>query len=130
MTNRKSLKQSVLSHVAKISVLAAASFAAVACTTHGTKPTGMLAKVEESIAAANSNEAKEYAPLALQKASDHFDNAKREIEDSDYDEATRDLELALAYADFATVKAQAEQKEKAANEVSQGLMDLQRETLK
>lgn len=128
--NRQFKAFPVLLRSVKVCALSMACFAAVACTTSGTKPVGMMAKVEEGIAAAKSNEAEEYAPLALQKANEYFSNAKQDIEDGDYDEANKDLELALAYSDFATVKSQAEQKEKAANEVSQGLMDLQRETLK
>ena len=121
--------QSVFSSLLRTSLVVMLGFLAVACSTHGSKPTTLLTQAEQKVQSAKSHDAEEHAPLALEKAKEHLSKAKDQISEEEYDEASRDLELAIAYSDYAVMKSDADQKEKAANEISQGLMNLQRETL-
>ncbi len=101
----------------------------VACSSSGVKPTTLLEQSEKNISVAKSHDAGKYAPLALKNSEEYLAKAKTDIKEEEFRKARRNLELSLAKSDYAIAKAKAENSQKTANEISQGLLDLQRESL-
>lgn len=119
-----------LSMCGKLGVVILLSVLGFACSSQGEKPTNLLVQAEKKLSVAKSHNAEEYAPLAYNEANELIEESRSDMEEGDFYSAERHLNLSIAKSDFAIAKSKADSTEKTANEISQDLMNLQRESMK
>ena len=80
-------------------------------------PLANLSQAELAVQEADTKTASQYAPLELKTAREQLAEAKRAMDDEEYDEARRLVDQALANAQLAEAKAGAEKARLAAAEL-------------
>lgn len=98
-----------------------------ACASGPPAPTTLVSQAETSIRQAESAGADTHAPVALREAKKRLASAKSHIGNENYPLAQRQLEKAIAEANYAEARSMAEKSQRAANEVEENLEALQRE---
>jgi non-homologous end joining protein Ku len=93
----------------------------------GKPPTETLSQAELAVQQASKATASQYAPLELQLASEQLDNAKKAMDDEEYDDARRLADQALVNAQLAEAKAGAEKTRQAAAELRKSIETLRAE---
>lgn len=111
---------------AKSVSLLAASCILGACTSTPA-PDDLLTQTEMRVETAEENQAGRQAPIALRDARDQLDDARESMRAESYLVARRQLEKAMANADYAIIKSRSEQMQQAAQEVRQTLETLRSE---
>lgn len=99
----------------------ALSGALSACTTTQEPPNALVTEARYDIKSAEELGAEKYAPLALRSARNNLNAAQNAMTQENYQQATYLLEKALADAEYATVKTNAEKSQTAAEQVEQNL---------
>lgn len=98
------------------------------CATSGPPPEQELAQAEQKVAAARQSNASEFAALELRTAEDKLEQARAAMDEEDYVTARRLAEAALADAQVAESKARSQSTVNAAEELSQSIETLRRES--
>ncbi len=98
-----------------------------ACASGPEAPTTLVSQAQASIRQAESAGADTHAPVALREAKKLLSSAQSHIGNEDYDKAKRQLEKAIAEANFAEARSMAEKSQRAADEVEENLEALERE---
>jgi Domain of unknown function (DUF4398) len=93
----------------------------------GKPPLANLSQAELAVQEADTNTASQYAPLELKTAREQLADAKRAMDDEEYDEARRLADQALANAQLAEAKAGAEKARQAAAELQKSIQTLRAE---
>lgn len=99
----------------------------IACST-GSPPRQEMALTQASIRSAVAAGADEHASKPLRSAQQRLEKAQRLINSKKYDDATRQLQLALADAELAEATAEAQNSAIANNELQQSI-DLMKEEI-
>lgn len=107
-------------------ILALAWLGTSACSSVS-PPTGVVSQAELAVRQAGQSEAAQYAPTELSRAREKLDSAKRAMDAERYVEARRLAEQALADAQLAEVRAEAEQQRRAASELRKSIETLREE---
>ena len=90
-------------------------------------PTEQMSVAEHSLQESAINKDSEYAPLEMRMARDHFDAAKRAMEEEEYMKARRLAEKTTADVEAANAKADFERSNNALNELVDSNQSLQQE---
>jgi hypothetical protein len=93
----------------------------------GKPPLANLSQAELAVQEADTKTASQYAPLELKTAREQLADAKRAVDDEEYDEARRLADQALANAQLAEAKAGAEKARLAAAELQKSIQTLRTE---
>lgn len=98
------------------------------CATSAPPPEQELAQAEQKVAAARQSNASEFAALELRTAEDKLKQARAAMDEEDYVTARRLAEAALVDAQVAESKAHSQSTMNAAQELSQSIESLRRES--
>jgi hypothetical protein len=93
----------------------------------GKPPLANLSQAELAVQEADTKTASQYAPLELKTAREQLAEAKRAMDDEEYDEARRLADQALVNAQLAEAKAGAEKARLAAAELQKSIQTLRTE---
>ncbi len=93
----------------------------------GKPPLANLSQAELAVQEADTKTASQYAPLELKTAREQLAEAKRAMDDEEYDEARRLADQALVNAQLAEAKAAAEKARLAAAELQKSIQTLRTE---
>jgi hypothetical protein len=93
----------------------------------GKPPLSNLSQAELAVQEADTKTASQYAPLELKTAREQLADAKRAMDDEEYDEARRLADQALVNAQLAEAKAGAEKARGAATELQKSIQTLRSE---
>jgi hypothetical protein len=93
----------------------------------GKPPLANLSQAELAVQEADTKTASQYAPLELKTAREQLADAKRAMDDEEYDEARRLADQALVNAQLAEAKAGAEKARQAAAELQKSIQTLRAE---
>jgi multidrug efflux pump subunit AcrA (membrane-fusion protein) len=93
----------------------------------GKPPLANLSQAELAVQEADTKTASQYAPLELKTAREQLAEAKRAMDEEEYDEALRLADQALVNAQLAETKAGAEKARQAAAEVQKSIQTLRTE---
>jgi len=93
----------------------------------GKPPLANLSQAELAVQEADTKTASQYAPLELKTAREQLAEAKRAMDEEEYDEARRRADQALVNAQLAETKAGAEKARQAAAEVQKSIQTLRTE---
>lgn len=93
----------------------------------GKPPLANLAQAELAVQEADTKTASQYAPLELKTAREQLAEAKRAMDDEEYDAARRLADQALVNAQLAEAKAGAEKARQAAAELQKSIQTLRTE---
>lgn len=107
-------------------ILAVALVAAAGCS-GARRPTAQMAKADLAIHDADKTDAPDLAPLELRHARDKYEQAKRALDDDEYDRARRLAEQAVVDAQLAQAKADSEKAQRSAKQTHDSIDSLRRE---
>jgi Domain of unknown function (DUF4398) len=93
----------------------------------GKPPLANLSQAELAVQEADTKTASQYAPLELRTAREQLADAKRAMDDEEYDEARRLADQALVNAQLAEARAGAEKARQAAAELQKSIQTLRAE---
>jgi Domain of unknown function (DUF4398) len=93
----------------------------------GKPPLANFSQAELAVQEADTKTASQYAPLELKTAREQLADAKRAMDDEEYDEARRLADEALVNAQLAEAKAGAEKARQAAAELQKSIQTLRAE---
>jgi multidrug efflux pump subunit AcrA (membrane-fusion protein) len=93
----------------------------------GKPPLANLSQAELAVQEADTKTASQYAPLELKTAREQLAEAKRAMDDEEYDAARRLADQALVNAQLAEAKAGAEKARQAAAELQKSIQTLRTE---
>ena len=93
----------------------------------GQPPKEAVSQAELAVNKATESRAPQLAPLELRMARDHLDKANLEVQSKNYDEARRMAEKAIAEAELAEAKSEAENTQQTLAELRESLDALREE---
>lgn len=91
------------------------------------RPDTQLSQAESAIKHAEASKASEYAPVPLRKAEDKLEQARRAMDDEDYERARRLAEQALVDARLAETRTKTKQTKKSAQDLEAIIQSLKEE---
>ncbi|QSP94175.1 DUF4398 domain-containing protein [Marinobacter salinisoli] len=98
-----------------------------ACAGPGPKPTSELRLAESSVQQAEASDARKYDPVLLNQAQNKLADARKLIDQEEYEQARLLLEQAAVDAQLAAARSQAEKSQAAMNEINKNIEALQNE---
>lgn len=110
-----------------IPIAIVASLMLTACSSSKHEPTLLMSEVQQKIQQAQTQGAPLKAPIPFNAAQENMRLAQEANARGDYTEAAALLDVSLAEAEYAIAKTEAETAQEAADQVSQGLKQLEQE---